>query len=225
MPSWRHGATSAPAPSPRSPASPRPGPRVTAGTRASRTGTACPAAAGRTAGRPRCAACPTVARASSCSTPAARSPGTRCSTSRHPTEVPTCAPCRRGTAGACWCCGSASGAASDPEARRRYSQLRCFAFPRWHPRGTVVERFHRILLARDRERGQLLLGLEPVLHVAPLRAAGFLPQLAGTLRDALLQLLVVHVAVSPLDGPAQGPRPRRATPALRAHIGVVAWIS
>src|SRR3954451_8215060 len=91
-----------------------------------------------------------------------------------------------------------------PGADRRWSELRCFAFP-WRSRGLVVERFHRVLLARDRERGQLLLGLEPVLHVATLRAAGFLPQLAGTLRDALLQLVVVHVIISPSDSLSPGP--------------------
>src|SRR5919202_6484087 len=78
-----------------------------------------------------------------------------------------------------------------PGAGRRWSELRRFASPR-RSRGFVVERLHRVLLARDRERGQLLLGLEPVLHVTTLRAAGLLPQLPGTLRDASPQLLVVH---------------------------------
>src|SRR4051794_16696065 len=88
-----------------------------------------------------------------------------------------------------------------PGAGRRRSELRRFAFPR-RSRGIVVERLHRVLLARDRERGQLLLGLEPVLHVATLRAAGLLPQLPGPLRDPLPQLVVIHVAISPSDRPA-----------------------
>src|SRR3954451_21702288 len=78
------------------------------------------------------------------------------------------------------------------------SKLRCFAFPE-HPRGIVVERFQRVLLDRGRERRQLLLGYQPVLHVAPLRATGFLPQLSGPLRATLLQLLVGHVVISPPD--------------------------
>src|SRR3954454_20971204 len=61
----------------------------------------------------------------------------------------------------------------------------------------MVERLHRVLLAGDGERGQLLLGLEPVLHVASFRPAGLLPQLAGPLRDAPPQPIVVHAAVSP----------------------------
>src|SRR5206468_12837103 len=91
------------------------------------------------------------------------------------------------------------GGTSDPGADRRSSGLRCPVLP-WRPRGIVVERLHRVLLAGDGERGQFLLGLEPVLHVASLRAAGVLPQLAGAVRDAPPQLVVVHVGVSPSDG-------------------------